>query len=235
MALTRDLFMPVEPRVTDVHLTFQDSQQLLSVHSRLRTDLNSATAKAGDPVEAVVTQPVVDAQNRLIIPQNSILHGTVLGAAPARSLGRNGALRFSFNQITWPSGFHQDVQAIPTAVESAPGSRLALDQEGGATSPTNRALAVPLAMGLLSAAAIGDDESTLANTAASSNGFAILGRLTAVGIGSHYVAGAIGAAGTARTVYYRYLAHGKEMHFGSDTEVLLEMTPSHAHRMMPVQ
>ena len=58
--------------------------------------------------------------------------------------------------------------------------------------------------------------------------------MAAVGIGSRYVGGAIGAAGTARTVYTRFLAHGKDTHFNHDTEVVLEMSPAHAHRMSRV-
>jgi len=46
--------------------------------------------------------------------------------------------------------------------------------------------------------------------------------------------GAIGAVATGRTVYTRFLAHGKDTHFGEDTEVLMEISPAHAQRMNPV-
>jgi hypothetical protein len=111
---------------------------------------------------------------------------------------------------------------------------MAIDDEGGVSRETNRSIAAPLVMGLLSAQAFGNDDGALGSPAVASNGFALIGRLAAIGIGSRYVGGAIGAAGTARTVYTRFLAHGKETHFGNDTEVVLEMSPAHANRMSPV-
>jgi hypothetical protein len=236
MALTKDLHLPVDSPLRPVNLNAQNTpEHIISVHSRLQTDLDSAHAKAGDPVEAVVTQPVFDAQNQLIIPQNSILHGTVRRALPSRRWGRNGTLQFSFNEVSLPSGLRTGVQATPMAIESSPDTKVEVDQEGGVARQTNRSIAAPLVMGLLSASALGDDDGGLGKTAVSSNGFALLGRLTAIGIGSRYVGGSIGALGTGRTIYERWLAHGKDTHFGNNTEVLLEVTPSRAHRMAPVQ
>jgi hypothetical protein len=86
-------------------------------------------------------------------------------------------------------------------------------------------------MGLLSASALGDEDGGLSKAAVSSNGFALVGRLAAIGIGSRYVGGS-GAVATGRSIYTHWLAHGKDTHFGNDTEVLLEMSPAHAHRMV---
>ena len=236
MALTAELEVPAEPNIVPVNLSEQQSlEHLVTVHSRLRTDLNSAKTKAGDPVEAIVTEPVLDAQNQLIIPQNSILRGKVLSSTPSRRFGRNGVLRFSFNEVNLPSGFRQPVDATPMAIESSPDTKVAIDDEGALTQQANRSIAAPLVMGLLSAQALGNDDGALGSPLVASNGFALIGRLVAVGIGSRYVGGAIGAAGTARTVYTRFLAHGKDTHFNQDTEVVLEMSPAHAHRMSHVR
>lgn len=239
MALTRDLQLPAgpSPAQTDAQTDINAQkplEQRVSVHSRLRSDLNSAKAKAGDPVEAVVTQPVFDAKNELIIPQNSILHGKVLQAIVSRRWGHNGTLRFSFNEVILPSGFRKDVEATPTAIESSPETKVAIDQEGGVTPQTNRSIAAPLVMGLLSASAIGDNDGGLGKTAVSSNGFALVGRLVAIATTSRYVGGGIGAVATGRTIYSRWLAHGKDTHFSNDTEVMLEMSPARAHQMAPV-
>ncbi len=239
MALTRDLQLPDEQSDAQADAQTEiDAQkpleQMVSVHSRLRTDLDSANAKAGDPVEAIVTQPVFDANNELIIPQNSILHGKVLQAAAAGRRGRNGTLRFTFNEVTFPSGFQQDVHATPTAIEASPETKLSIDQEGGVTQETNRGIAAPLVMGLLSASAFSDDDGGLGKAAISSNGFALVGRFVAIGIGSRYVSGSIGALGTGRIIYKRFLAHGKDTHFSNDTEVMLEMSPARAHQMAPL-
>jgi hypothetical protein len=236
MALTEDLQVSAEPRIAPVSLNRpQALEGTVSVHSRLRTDLSSTAAKAGDPVEAIVTQPVLDGQNQVILPQNSILHGKVLSATRSRRWGRNGMLRFSFDEVSFPSGFRQNVEATPMAIESSADTRLAIDEEGGVSPQTNHSIAAPLVMGLLSASALGDDDGGLGKAAVSSNGFAIVGRLLAIATGSRYVGGSIGAIATGRTIYSRWLAHGKDTHFGHDTEVILEMSPAHARRMTPVQ
>jgi hypothetical protein len=236
MALIRDLHLTAESPTAEGGPGAQKPlEHLVSVHSRLRSDLDSAKAKPGDPVEAVVTEPVLDAQNRLLIPQNSVLHGKVLRAAPSGRWGHNGTLRFTFEEVTWPSGFRQNVEATPTAIESGSDTKMQIDQEGGVARQTNRSIAAPLVMGLLSASALGDDDGGLGKAAVSSNGFALVGRLAAIGIGSRYVGGSIGAVATGRSIYTRWLAHGKETRFGTDTEVQLEISPAHAHRMSPVQ
>jgi len=65
---------------------------------------------------------------------------------------------------------------------------------------------------------LGDDDGGLGKAAVSSNGFALVGRLAAIGIGSRYVGGSIGAVATGRSIYTRFLAHGKDTHFGLDTD-----------------
>jgi hypothetical protein len=236
MALTKDLYIAAEAHAVPANLNVQRPlEQVVSVHSRLQTVLDSGKAKPGDPVEAIVTEPVMNAQNQMLIPQGSILHGKVLRAVPSGKWGRNGILRFAFNDVSWPSGFRQNVEATPTAVEGSSDAKLQVDEEGGVVRQSNRNVAAPLIMGLLAASALGDDDGGLGKAAISSNGFALVGRLAAIGIGSRYVGGSIGAVGTGRSIYEHWLAHGKDTHFGSDTEVVLEMSPAHPHRMDPVQ
>jgi len=205
--------------------------KLVTIQSRLQTQLDSAKAMAGDPVEAVVTQPVFDDNNQLLIPQGSVLHGKVLQATPAGRWGRNGLVRFSFNEISLPSGFRQKVEGVPAAIAASPEAKLQVDREGGVTAESNHSVMAPVVMGLLATSALADDENTFGNTAVSSNGFALIGRALALATTSRYVGGTIGMIGTSRTVYTRWLAHGKNMHFDSDTEVLLRVSPERAHRM----
>ena len=206
-------------------------EKLVTVQGRLRTQLDSAKAKAGDPVEAVVTEPVFDDRNELLIPQGSVLRGKVLQASPAGRWGRNGLLRFSFSEISLPSGFRQKVEGIPTAIAASPGAKLQVDQEGGVSQESDHSVMAPLVLGLLATSALADDESTLANTSVSSNGFALIGRALAIGTKSHYVGASIGMVATSRTVYTRWLAHGKNMQFGDDTEIQLQVSPERAHRL----
>jgi hypothetical protein len=236
MALQEELHLTAGPLPAHMDLTHAEPLAgLVSVHSRLEGDLNSATAKPGDPVEAIVTEPVLDDHDQLIVPQNSILHGRVLSASAASRWGHNGSLRFAFDRLSWPSGFEQNVEATPKAVESNAGTHLTIDQEGGVARQNEHSIAAPLVMGLLSGSAISDDDGGIGTAAVASNGFAIAGHVLAIASGSRYVGGTIGAIGTGRSIYTHWLAHGKETHFGADTEIVLEMTPAHARRMSPAK
>lgn len=87
MALTGDLQLPAGPPPLQTGHEENPLHNLVSVPCRLRGELDSANAKAGDLVKAIFTQPVVDPQNQLMIPQNSILHGRVLRAGRSRRWG----------------------------------------------------------------------------------------------------------------------------------------------------
>jgi hypothetical protein len=111
------------------------------VHARLETGLSSATAKGGDPVEAMITEPLV-ASNHLILPEGSMIRGSVMQVAPARRLGRNGQLRILFRAVSPPNGIEQKVETNLEGVAAAKGEHLKLDNEGGAevTTPRTRYL-----------------------------------------------------------------------------------------------
>ena len=47
------------------------------VHARLITPLTSATTQKGEAVEALISQPLLDGERHLILPQGSRLEGTV--------------------------------------------------------------------------------------------------------------------------------------------------------------
>ena len=68
------------------------------VQARLLTPLSSATSQKGDEVEAIVSRPLFDG-GRLIVPQGSLLKGSVLQVHPARHPGRNGELRLVFHEL----------------------------------------------------------------------------------------------------------------------------------------
>lgn len=73
------------------------------VQARLSTELSSATARKGDPVEATLSRPLFDGKE-LIFPQGSRLKGSVVEVRPARHLSRNGQLRLAFREIAPPEG-----------------------------------------------------------------------------------------------------------------------------------
>jgi hypothetical protein len=101
------------------------------VHAVLITPLGSAQSKKGDPVEAVITQPLV-VSDHLFLPEGSRLKGSVLQVRPARMFSRNGQLRIVFHQVVPPSGIQETVEASVEGVAVSKGEHLSLDSEGGA-------------------------------------------------------------------------------------------------------
>jgi hypothetical protein len=104
----------------------QDSLALLgsqppsgsTVHARLLTPLDSMTSTQGQKVEAVLEEPLFSPDHRLILPEGTLVAGSVTMAKGARWFHRGGRLRFSF----------QHVDLTPQAVEllqppAAPPSR----------------------------------------------------------------------------------------------------------------
>src|SRR6266478_4790374 len=88
------------------------------VHARLITPLSSATAQKGEDVEALLSQPLMDGNHHMILPQGSRLKGTVRQAQPAHRMKKNGQLRITFQQLIPPDGMQQKVEATLEGVQS---------------------------------------------------------------------------------------------------------------------
>jgi hypothetical protein len=95
------------------------------VRASLVTPLDSGTTKHGAPVEAVVSKPLFDG-DRLILPQGTLLDGSVLQVRPAGHLKHNGQLRISFHELVLPSGssvrVDTTIEGIQTERRTTPGS-----------------------------------------------------------------------------------------------------------------
>jgi hypothetical protein len=98
-----------------------------NVHVRLLTSLSSVTDHQGSPVKAVVSEPVFSPEHQLILPEGARLEGIVTQARPARRLGRNGQLRFTFRQIELSPGSPRQVQGTLQSVDAASGGHVELD------------------------------------------------------------------------------------------------------------
>jgi hypothetical protein len=198
------------------------------LHARLQGDLSSKTAKRDDPVAAVVTEPVIDAQGKIEIPQGAVLHGRVLQTREAKKWGKNGALRFTFNRVDFAQGEPEQVAGVPTAVDGSKNGSLKLDAEGGVQPDTNKGIMLPLVMGWLAASSIFDEDAGAAKIGVTSNGFGLITRIIAMSTGSRYVGAAIGSIATARTVYSRFLAHGRDVTFARNSQIEVELGPVHS-------
>jgi hypothetical protein len=192
------------------------------VHARLVTPLSSATAKKDDLVEAVLAQPLFDA-DRLILPQGSRLEGSVLQARPARRMKRNGQLRITFRELVPPDGVPEKVQATLESVEASKSGNIKLDAEGGAeaTNPKTRYLATGISIGLAAMSGGGDHEHGSATSSASgdtggraaggANGFKLIGLALGLGVRSRALGRAMGIYGAGWSVYSNFVTRGREV------------------------
>ena len=76
----------------------------------LQKTISSANSKPGDTFQALVAEPVLNAEQAVVVPQGSILIGEITQAKPARSFSRQGKLRFRFRQLKLPTGFTEPVE-----------------------------------------------------------------------------------------------------------------------------
>lgn len=222
--LSEPLQLPVLDSPAESSSAPKGLQGTATLHALLTTPIESDKSAVGTAVSAVVTEPFFDAENKLVVPQGSVLTGKVTQSDPAGRWGHNGILRFTFSELKFPAGFEQRVYGTTSAVSVDQRSNLQMNVEGGVSREKSSAL-LPLAMGVLSAAALHEDEASLAHAASSSNGFALIGRALAIGTGSNYVGGAIGAYGTARTAYARFIARGSDVTFPKDTRIEIAVDP----------
>jgi hypothetical protein len=207
--------------------------EIWSVHALLTAQVTSATAKPGDPVQALVTEPVFDRGGDLVVPQGSTLIGRVTTAKSARSLGRDGKLRFTFQQIQFPaadaqSGQKRDVEgALGGATTQGPQS-LSMDAEGTVT-PKNKASAIiPLLLTLLAGRALDSDGDFTVQAGVASNGFGLIGRVVGIAAGSREIAAGIGYYAAALSTYENFLSPGHDVNFPRNTHIDIETTPLRA-------
>jgi hypothetical protein len=198
------------------------------LYSRLVTPLSSAKVRKGDTVVATVVRPVIAADGQPIVPQGTLIRGAVLETKPARSFGRAGSLRFSFAEIVSPSGVAQRITGVPHAINSDPGRGQILDQEGGVEPKSTRTILVPVVLGALATHSIRSDDSPRTNAAIASNGFGLITRVVATCIGSNVLGGVIGGVATARAVYTRFVAHGRNVEFPAYTPMEIELNTEEA-------
>jgi hypothetical protein len=203
------------------------------VHARLTTPLGSATSKKGDVVEALITEPLV-VSDHLILPEGSVIRGSVMQAQPARRMARNGQLRILFHEVAPPNGVLQKVQTSLEGVAVAKGEHLKLDAEGGAqvTTPKTRYLTTGIQIMLAVAAASPDEDAHLhgggdGNVGGSAvngaSGFRFVGMIVGALARSRAVAAGFGAYGAASSIYFKFLARGRDVVYPKDMAMVIGM------------
>ena len=203
---------------------------------RLLTDLTSAHADANTQVSGVLSKPVFSPDQRLLVPEGTLLTGRVRQAQAARWFHRGGKLRFTFDRVELPA-----ITAMPpimmertpvllSAAESDPGARVKVDSEGSAKATESKArlLAPVLAFLVASRAAdtdagknkvgnAGGEANYGGRTAGGFSGFGIFGSLAAQG--SKTVGSVLGYYGLGWTVYNTIISRGNEVEFKKNTAI----------------
>jgi hypothetical protein len=206
------------------------------VRALLVTPLNSATSKKNDPVDAIISQPLV-VSGHLVLPEGSHIRGSVLQVAPARRMGRNGHLRIVFHQVVPPGGLEEKVEASLEGVAVAKGEHLALDAEGGAqvTSPKTRYLTTAIAVMLATSSMSSDSDhdhlrvgggggggGDIGGGAANgASGFRFVGMMISAFARSRVVATGFGAYGAGMQVYSHFLARGHDVVYPKDMSMVI--------------
>lgn len=204
-----------------------------AVHALLTGALTSASAKPGDPVNALVVEPVYDKDKNLVVPQGSTLIGKVTSAKAARSFGRNGKLRFTFQQVRFPEGFNRQVEGSLAGAATEKTQNLQLDAEG-TISPKNQSSAIaPILLTMLAGRALDQDGNITAQTGVASNGFGLAGRIVGMAAGNRNLAAGIGFYAAGLSVYDNFLRSGRDVIFPKDTRIEIETTPLRAPVLTP--
>ena len=195
-----------------------------TIEARLTENLTSATCPVGMSIHAVLSKPLLDKdREHVLLPEGTMLQGSIVESQPAAMFGRNGRLRFAFHKIELADDSSEKVHGIVTAAESAPGANITIDSEGGAraTSP-NPALGT-LTLAVLAAASRGDDGGSPLNSAIVSNGFGMMGRLASMATGNKDVASGFAYYAFAKNVVRRYIAKGKDVSFPRNTRIQIDL------------
>jgi len=197
------------------------------IHALLKTPLSSASVQKGAAVEAVMTEPLFT-DSQLILPEGTVLKGSVLQVQPARSLHRNGQLRIVFHQIVPPKSAEQQVEASLEGVEVKDDENLSLDSEGGAqaTTPKTRYLTTGISLALAAVSFMPDADAGSSGqsvleiggrAANGGSGFHAIGFVTSALVRSRPLASAFGVYGASMSVYDHFLSRGHDVVYPKDT------------------
>jgi hypothetical protein len=216
------------------------------LHARLLTPLDSAKTPRGSPVQAVVTRPLFSADERLILPEGTVLTGEVTFAKAAGHFHHNGQLRFLFETVQAPDQDPEERRASLHSVQVGLEKRLALDDEGGATVTNSKSrFAAPALAGLALGATmhrtwdfdtdgLGPEAQYGTFGSRAVGGFLGLGLIGAAvsQLGKPFAV-ALGVFGLARTLFVSIVGRGRDVSFPADTVMEVQFGAEPAPRPEP--
>ena len=206
------------------------------IDAYLATPLSSEDSKAGEAIQAVVAQPVYNADYTVAVPQGAVLAGTVTRAKPSRRFGRTGVLSFNFQQLVLP----HETRTVETRLTGADTAQnIALNSEGQAKSKPQDKLALPLILAFMAARPLDQEHGAGSanqigkNGVGGAAGLGLIGTVFGLAGGSPYAAAGIGYWGAARAFYSRWIGHGQKITFAKDTRIVVETTPRRSAAIKP--
>ncbi len=203
---------------------------------RMVSTVSSADARVGEPIAAVLSQPVFSADHQLVLPEGTQLNGKVTQARPARMFHRGGQLRFSFESVKLPMTLPAEMaqpepaQAQLTDAEPGTGSQQ-IDDEGTAKATESKTRFLrPIIAGLVATKSM-DNDAGKQNASGGANanyggrglggfsGFGLFG--TAAVYGPPPVGAALGFYGLAWSVYSTVISRGREVTFEKNSDMAI--------------
>ena len=217
---------PKDPPANLATTTDANGRTTWIIQAYLGDQLTSATAKSGQPISAIVAEPVFNADHTVAVPQGTTIIGAITKAKPARYFARAGTLGFDFKQIVLPGGQTQNVQTALTGADADRNANLAMNSEGKVNPKPQDKIVVPLILAFLATRPLDEDrDAQNARNTVGANGFGFVGNIIGLAGGSAKISTGIGAYGTAVSLYRRWIARGKEVTFAKDTRLVLQTTP----------
>jgi hypothetical protein len=205
----------------------------LLLHAYLDQELSSKDAKAGGTIRATLAEPVRAPNHALLVPEGSILIGSITRARPAKLFGRAGVLRFDFRELQLPQEVRKQVTGSLAGADSAAGARLQMDSEGEVKPRPQSRILVPLAMVFLASRSLDDDSNQLAGATVGSNGLGLIGRIVGMASQSRNLAAGIGYYGAAISVYRRWIRRGREVEFPKYNRIDIEISERTGRELAP--
>lgn len=217
-----------------------------SITARLVTPLNSATARRGTAVEAIVTRPQFSADHKLLIPEGTRLRGEVVDAKRARWFHRNGKVLFAFRQADLPQTPAKPIHCYLETAQVSVAANLVIDSEGGArvASPATRFIFPAIAAAVAGFSFHQDynsqgvpDQDLGGRAESGAVGLGLIGTVAAQA--SRAFASGIAIMGAGLSIYSNFIARGQNVDFPVNTFIEVGLkhagVPIHSRRgQLPV-
>src|SRR6202140_775905 len=88
------------------------------LHLHLLTAIHSSTSAAGEPIEAVVSEPYYQGNHQILYAAGTRLTGTVQKDSPTGWMKKNGSVVFAFRSISMPDGSIKDIDSTVGGIQA---------------------------------------------------------------------------------------------------------------------